>query len=469
MQQKNKKTRGLLTVLTTSLITLIALSLLPWNNLTNNYLKDFNLIGDIITQSDKVYITYEELDPALSEIESVLAEEKKATSDSCQPESTPTESNLTSLPYDYEAPTSDGVVLIEDFSGGRSGLAKIRQGLINAESKTYRIAVLGDSYIEGDILTQDIRAILQEQYGGKGVGYIAAYSHVYGFRQSIIHTANGWTQKEIRDMRSDDYRILSGQYYIGQEGSTTTYKGNKKSPNTSQWTKSTLLFIAPDSGNITVKESEDYTNVYNVSPSEEVQSIVINRPTTKFSYTSGINNLIVLGTWLETENGVQVDNMSLRGNSGICHRTLNNKVISEMRNYIDYDLIILEFGMNALTSEQKDYSSYQLVTQRVINSVKAAYPSSTIMLMGIGDRGQKQGSEVGSINTAPAMVRAQREAAQATGILFWDTRKAMGGDNAVVDWHKRGLVNSDYIHLNHKGGRELASLFVQSLNISISE
>lgn len=106
---------------------------------------------------------------------------------------------------------------------------------------------------------------------------------------------------------------------------------------------------------------------------------------------------------------------------------------------------------------------------RVVNAVRASYPGAVIMLMGIGDRGQKQGTEVGSMTTAPAMVRAQREAARATGTLFWDTRSAMGGKNAVIDWHNRGLINSDYIHLNHKGGRELAKIFVKSLNTSISE
>ena len=67
------------------------------------------------------------------------------------------------------------------------------------------------------------------------------------------------------------------------------------------------------------------------------------------------------------------------------------------------------------------------------------------------------------------MVKAQRDIARRTGIAFWDMRQAMGGSGAAVDWHKRGLVNADYIHLNHKGGKELASVFVNSLILSLSE
>ncbi len=90
-------------------------------------------------------------------------------------------------------------------------------------------------------------------------------------------------------------------------------------------------------------------------------------------------------------------------------------------------------------------------------------------MLGVGDRGQKQGGEVASLRTAAAIVDAQRRAAREAGVMFWDTREAMGGENAIVDWRKRGLVNADYIHLNHKGGEEMGRLFVESLKRALNE
>ncbi len=468
--QNDNRPRGIFVILSTALITLVVLSLLPWGDFTNHYLKDFSLLSDLIPQSDKTYITHEQLDPELEKLDDMLAEEEDTTSVlPRQPQAASAEIILPDIPEDFEAPEQDGAVLIEDYTSDGSGLAKIRQGLQNAASKTFRIAVIGDSYIEGDILTKDIRSMLQDQYGGAGVGYMAAQSQVAGFRQSVGHTASGWDATEIRHMKSDDYRILAGQYHTGSAGATFTYKGKAKVPHAGEWTKSTVLFIAPAPGTVTITESDGYTSEHTVEASAAVQAITVNRPTSEFGFTSDINGLTVLGTWLEAPAGIQLDNMSLRGNSGISHRNLNAAVNGQMRQYIDYDLIILEFGINALTSEQNDYSSYGKMMGRVVNAVRASYPGAVIMLMGIGDRGQKQGTEVGSMTTAPAMVRAQREAARATGTLFWDTRSAMGGKNAVIDWHNRGLINSDYIHLNHKGGRELAKIFVKSLNTSISE
>ena len=80
----------------------------------------------------------------------------------------------------------------------------------------------------------------------------------------------------------------------------------------------------------------------------------------------------------------------------------------------------------------------------------------TSLAHGIGDRGERRGSQVRSMAVAPAMISAQRDAARRAHCLFWDTREAMGGEDAVVQWSSTGLMNKDYIHLTHKGGARLA-------------
>lgn len=455
-------------ILFVALAVLVALSFVPWNSLTDNVLKKFNLIGDLLPQQEQ-FITHEELDPGLAALDSIVAEEDTVMVQASDSQLVQASGVAVNVPEDDGvAPTNDeGVVLIEDYSADGANLAHIREGLAGASSRQFRIAIIGDSYIEGDIFSQDVRALLQDTYGGCGVGYMAAFSQFPGFRQSVRQSGDGWREVEIRKMRTADYRILSGHYYIGSAGASASFKSSSRPEHAKTWEQSSLLFIAPNSGTININASDGYVEQHSVSASPTVQAITVSRATSSFGFNSDIDSLVVLGTWLQSYTGVQLDCMSLRGNSGISHRILNADVISQMRQYIDYDLIILEFGINALTSEQSDYSSYAYVMTKVVGTIRACYPNSVIMIMGIGDRGQKQGTDVGSMCTAPAMVRAQRELARSTGALFWDTRAAMGGKDAVVDWHNRGLVNSDYIHLNHKGGRELAKLFVDALNASL--
>ena len=134
-----------------------------------------------------------------------------------------------------------------------------------------------------------------------------------------------------------------------------------------------------------------------------------------------------------------------------------------MAKWADYDLIILEFGINALTAKQTNYDVYMSHLVEVINNVRQCYPNADIMLMGIGDRGEKKGGEVKSMSTAKFMVDAQRQAARRAHCLFWDTRAAMGGDGAIVAWASDGRANKDYIHLTHKGGKELATYLFNAL------
>lgn len=107
--------------------------------------------------------------------------------------------------------------------------------------------------------------------------------------------------------------------------------------------------------------------------------------------------------------------------------------------------------------------------KRTVGRIRACYPEADIIIMGIADRGAKDGSTVHSLPTCAAMVRTQRDVARSSGCVFWDTREAMGGDDAVIDWRKRKLMNADYIHINHDGGKELARLFHQSLIKAINE
>ncbi|MEZ5067654.1 MAG: hypothetical protein R2847_03850 [Bacteroidia bacterium] len=57
-----------------------------------------------------------------------------------------------------------------------------------------RVAWFGDSMIEGDLVTQDFRKLMQKQFGGNGVGYVPVTSPVAQFRQTIRQTfSDDWT------------------------------------------------------------------------------------------------------------------------------------------------------------------------------------------------------------------------------------------------------------------------------------
>ncbi|MBJ2187449.1 MAG: hypothetical protein JFR41_02280 [Muribaculaceae bacterium] len=451
----------LFTIIFTALVALAVMSVCPWEKWTGGRLKNFNLLGDLLPAASAPATdsaVADNLDPELAKLKDIVPSAPVDTPDA-----------VIEIPADFKAPTIDGTVLIEDYSPDHTGLARLASTLDEGASRRVRIAMVGDSYIEGDILAQDIRASLQDMYGGCGVGYMAAFSHFPGFRHSVNQTSDNWTEHEIRKMKQDDaLRTILGTCYTATPGANVRFRGSVRPAHADAWHRTSVVFIAPVNGTITFTGVDNQTDVHAVEGSSEVQCITLNSPTKDIRVSTDINGLQVLGIWLEGTYGIVLDDISLRGNSGISHRQLNAPTTASMRRYIDYDLIILEFGMNALSAAQKDYTAYGAGMVEVVNNIKALYPGAQIMILGVGDRGHKSGTALGSMPTVTAMVKAQRDVARQTGSLFWDTRAAMGGEGAAVEWHGRKLVNSDYVHLNHKGGKELADIFIKSLTTSLS-
>ncbi len=493
-EDKNKKKGFPFLIVFGSIAAIALLSLLPWSKITGNIFKDYNLFSDVVPSDEPVATAQETIDPELkaalegqsvsveaapaATAEAGTASASKTASEQGAAASTSASATTTSdaaadaavaLPANVkprQAARAGGKVRIEDYTTAGRGLARLRTAIANRSRRPARIAVIGDSYIEGDILTSDLRSDLQSVYGGSGVGYVPMTSPVAGFRTSVREKSSGWTVKDIRKKMPEQYKALSGEYCLSAANASTTLTGSSKLPHQNAWTTTKFLFIAPNDAKFTLTAAGK-TNNYVVKGSPDVQCILMPGNTTSATLKCATPGVIALGMYLDSGQGIAVDNMSLRGNSGITHRFISTGLAADMRRFVDYDLIIVEYGINALTSQQKNYAGYKKLMHQAIVRIKACYPNADILIMGIGDRGQKAGGTVKSIPTAQFMVDAQRDLARETGCLFWDTREAMGGEDAVVEWRNKGFINPDYIHLNAKGGAALATLLTTAIRDAV--
>jgi hypothetical protein len=101
----------------------------------------------------------------------------------------------------------------------------------------------------------------------------------------------------------------------------------------------------------------------------------------------------------------------------------------------------------------------------VVNKLKAAYSTSSFLLLSVSDRSSNKTGRMATMNAIPAMRNAQRAIAQRCKIAFWDMYEAMGGENSMVTFaqSRPPLAAKDYTHLTFTGGKKLASAMVKSL------
>lgn len=503
---KNSPTLHALLLLFVAVGTLYGLSRVHWSDMTDNRIKDFDLLEDLFPAekiSEEDSGSAQEVDPELQRYIAEFADQffnsefanlqsKSEDFISQNTDADVFETNFSKIadikpdtvamagadpivqPLAPERPSApigtDGIVMVENYTGLPVDLLHFREALSNSSNRLVRVAFLGDSFIEGDIICQDLRSKFQDEYGGSGVGYLALHTDMAGFRQSVRQSDNGWKKTLLKNFNSrDTLRLLQAEYSVATGSAKTTFKGSKKPAYADHWRNSSFLFIAPSGGTLHLSGSDGLATEYQIIPSENPQFLTLPGRTSEFTVKSDIPGLIGLGVFLDGETGVQVDCMSIRGNSGLNHRSTNLGLCHRIAPWVDYDLIILEFGTNAVSAQQTNYTSYANSMVHTIERIKACYPNADILLLGISDRGSKSGTTVKSLESCRFMVDAQRSLARRTGIHFWDTRAAMGGDGAIVDWRNRKLMNADYIHLNHAGGAELASILYQSLKKSLDE
>lgn len=443
-----------------AVLMLFGLSFLPFEEWTNGKISNFNLIGDIVNIADSDSVSADEgaelIDPELQA--AMLDTREKDTTSVADGEA----------PLIAIQPNKQGdMVIIEDYTPSGQGLKRMKESL-KAGGLT-RIAVVGDSYIEGDIFSQDLRQLLQDEFGGSGVGYVNMHSDFPGFRRSVKQGGKGWKEYAANKSAEKRYTGLSQHYFTSSANATATYKGTTSLAHLDSWNSSKFLFISPSNAIIKTRIGEGEWTTHNIVGSPDVQCISIDSVASNFEISTSTPSIIGLGSWMYSNKGISLDCMSSRGFSGLTLAKINPELAAQMSKFIDYDVIVLEFGINAMSAKQKDFSVYSNRMVEVINHVKECFPNADILMMGIGDRGEKSKGEVHSMASAPYMVAAQREAARRARCLFWDTREAMGGEDAIVSWVKQGMANKDYIHLTHQGGKKLAEPLFNAIKANLQK
>ena len=363
------------------------------------------------------------------------------------------------------------VVEIEDYSDGEGVSMKDFYHALAFESdeRVVRIAMLGDSFIEGDIISADLREQLQNIYSGCGVGFVPFASAVTSYRKTIKHTFDGWEtytnieQKNVPDDVRERF-FVSCQQALPSHGAKATYEGVRAYKHISYATTASLMFVNQRNSIINLIINDTITRQFAPEPSPDVQKICVDGMISKLSvHIDRPDGFYGYGVAFEDSSGVCVDNYSLRGNSGYALLSTAYNVNKQIDSIRTFDLMILEYGLNTISPHVHDYDYYALQMIKVIDYLKECFPHSAILVMGIGDRGSLRNGEFVTMPAVYAMIEAQRKAAKESRVAFWSTFDAMGGAESMATYVKKGWAAKDYTHIGYNGGKHIATNLVQAI------
>lgn len=367
-------------------------------------------------------------------------------------------------------PVPKGMVCIEDY-GGREGhgMSPFYQALKDRAhlGRPVRIAYFGDSFIEGDILTADLRTLLQQKFGGCGVGFVDMASPFTPLRPTVRHSAQGFTDHNVMNRAGYDRARLSMscRYAVPGRSATATFAGVKAPARLDSFDRATLYLSSFSPVRVSI-HSGDTTLTHTTHGDGSLEAISTTGRSRSATFSIAADSAATCyGVALEGEEGIVLDNFSLRGSSGIPLASIPQKHLAEMNAVRPYDLIVLQFGLNVASKKQMKYDAYVKQMKRVVQHFKQAFPAAGILIVSVGDREDKIDGELRTMPGVKALVKYQQLMASEEEVAFWNLYEGMGGEGAIrrMADTKPAEAGKDYTHINRRGGKRIAGILYKTL------
>ena len=345
-----------------------------------------------------------------------------------------------------------------------------------ADGRTVRVVHYGDSQIELDRISQDLREALQNRFGGEGTGFFPALSNVPSASISKV-SSGGFVQYT---MYGDSTTQRAGHNRYGPlaqvvqltGGGTITLRGtgNKNAREGVKTFRSVSLLYGRPSKDFSVSVVCDTLKPQPVKTAGESGATLLT-----WTFPRSVNKAVIrLGGSAEIyavgadgSEGVAVDNVPLRGCSGTIFHRISQPLMTDSFALTDTRLIILQFGGNymPITRSTQIIEQYQELIAREIQYFHQAAPQAKILFIGPSDMGKSVNGRIVTWPRLPEMVDSLKATALRNDAAFWDLFRMMGGENSMGQWvkHHPPYAGPDYIHFTADGARKVGETLGQSL------
>ena len=377
--------------------------------------------------------------------------------------------NRTNLRSEDIRPTSSSIVDFEDFDTlAVTRFDQFIEKLANGED--VRIAFMGDSFVEGDIVTCDLREELQSRFGGRGAGFIPADIPFATVRKSIKRTSTNWKTYSVMKSKEAPEAVrerlfISGYLAEGGAGATTRWQSTNSHASLDSCTQARILLISRDTSRVEVVLGDTLRNEFMIAGDERVREIFVEGAVDDIRMRVVEGSVMCYGASLEGNGGVTVDNFSVRSNNGHAIFGTSATVNRQIDEFVGYDLVVLQYGLNIMQQGQRVYAKYRDQVRDMIAYAERCFPNAAILVVGVSDRWVKNAetNAYEPIGSVDALTKYQRAAADSCNVVFWETARVMQNLGGMPAFVSNGWAAKDYTHINYAGGKRIANALTEAI------
>ena len=333
-------------------------------------------------------------------------------------------------------------VPVDSVTDSRMFLAAFYASLAESSDRVVRVVHYGDSQIEEDRMSQQIREKLQALYGGQGCGLMPLAQTIPNktVRQQLrmngrfVQPAQGPRRYLVygpkRDQREDGMYGVMGQVTMMND---SLVKGSEE-------VTAVCTPLIPTAQYTRWKVFAD-TSIHYTFAGDTV-------------FLSGRG--AVYGLSQESDKGVIVDNIPMRGCLGLVFTKMDGTQLSSFYRDQHVKLIIMQFGGNAIPFNENPGTISGIVKglREQVQYIQSCAPEASILFIGPSDMLTQEEGEWISYPMVSYMDRLLRKMALEENIAYFSLFRWMGGAGSMKRWQEIGLAGSDGVHFTRAGARK---------------
>lgn len=339
-------------------------------------------------------------------------------------------------------------------------------------NRVLRIMHYGDSQIEMDRISAQLRAYMQATFGGGGPGMIPFRTIIptYAVRQSasgnLTHLASFGDSTVTRSR--GNYGPMMQCFRMDGQASVNIRAASHSSVDEAVKHFSRIGLVFNNRGGslqVGIDSKDLDTSLTDTYDASGVGTFLFRAsvPSSQFRLRAS-GNADLYGITVDDGPGVAVDNIPMRGCSGQQFTLVNRDLLSQAYDALDVGIIIMQFGGNSVPylRNEKSINTYCQSIGRQIDYVRSCCPRAKILFIGPSDMSTREKSTLQTYPSLPRVVDSLIATVNRHGAAYWSIYHAMGGWNSMVEWNKQGLAGSDYVHFTPRGAEVMGSRLAQA-------
>ncbi|MDQ3045955.1 MAG: GDSL-type esterase/lipase family protein [Bacteroidota bacterium] len=345
------------------------------------------------------------------------------------------------------------------------------------QSKSGRVNIvhIGDSHIQADNLSGQVRQKIQLRFGNAGRGLIFPYRAAKSNEPSSYKSTTNVVWEYKRNV------FLEKPLPIGICGYTIETRDSaaelnitlKNQPGLDYSTSRFTLFHEKNLLSFDLKVNDAFNCVVGtIKPTDKstnpfTSELKLEKPGSQFIIRNKCSDTVqkstrIYGMLLENDSAGVLYNMI--GVNGAEYRHYSaSKYFMQQLSYLNPDLIIISLGTNEAYSAGFDKNTFEKNIDSLVTGLQLVHPNASILLMSPPDsyrRGKK-----GKVKN-PDMKEARQVIVDYSikkALPYWDLYEVMGGFGSMAKWYTMKLSAKDRVHFSGKGYQIQGDLFYNAL------